>query len=161
MALDDSSTLIGTMKWVLGQIGRNVQVHNNPQSFAFEIHWDQLDRLEKMIEEYENSFGSFRRLQFVEMWTRNPIVQDGCKKRGLIDILWIRVEIYVWNRGFWDVKRLTAVCDELYALEAQMVRAADYQLTYLRTLNETTKRNTMDTIELARMLRDSIGNFCS
>jgi hypothetical protein len=40
-----------------------------------------------------------------------------------------------------------------------MVHAADQQLTYLRTLDETVKQNARDTIDLARVLRDSIKNF--
>jgi hypothetical protein len=43
--------------------------------------------------------------------------------------------------------------------EAQMVHAADQQLSYLRTMEETTKQDTKDIIDLARAVRDSIKNF--
>jgi septal ring factor EnvC (AmiA/AmiB activator) len=58
-----------------------------------------------------------------------------------------------------DVKRLAAVCDELHAFESRTVHAADHQLTYLRTLDEMTKQNVKDTLDLARKLLDSIRNF--
>jgi hypothetical protein len=58
-----------------------------------------------------------------------------------------------------DVKRLTAVCDDIHAFEKQTVHAAEQQLTYLRTLEETTKQNAKDTVESAKALRDAIQNF--
>ncbi len=58
-----------------------------------------------------------------------------------------------------DVKRLTAVCDELHTFETQVTHAADQQVTYLRTLGDMTWQNARDTIDLARALRDSIKNF--
>jgi hypothetical protein len=58
-----------------------------------------------------------------------------------------------------DVKRLTTVCDDLHVFEKQTVHAAEQQLTYLRTLDETTRQNAKDTVELAKALRDAIQNF--
>jgi hypothetical protein len=55
-----------------------------------------------------------------------------------------------------DVKRLTAVCNELHAFESRVTHAAHHQLTYIRTLDEVTKQNARDIADLARTLRDSI-----
>ena len=55
--------------------------------------------------------------------------------------------------------RLTNVCNELHVFEAQVVHSTEQQLTYLKSLDDTTKQNTKDTIELAKKLRDSIRNF--
>jgi hypothetical protein len=57
-----------------------------------------------------------------------------------------------------DVKRLANVCNELHAFKLK-IHAADQQLTYIRTLDEMTKHNVKNTIELARELRDSIQNI--
>jgi len=57
------------------------------------------------------------------------------------------------------VKGLAAVYDERRAFESRTVHAADHQLTYLGTLDEVTKQNVKDKIDLARTLRDSIRNF--
>ena len=40
-----------------------------------------------------------------------------------------------------------------------MIHATKHQLTYIRTLDEMTKQNMMDTVKLARALRDSVRNF--
>jgi len=40
-----------------------------------------------------------------------------------------------------------------------MTHAADQQLTYLRTLDETTRHNAEDIAELARTLRNSISSL--
>jgi type II secretory pathway component PulM len=39
-----------------------------------------------------------------------------------------------------------------------MIHAAEQQLTYIRTLDEATKQNVKNTVDLTRALRDSIRN---
>jgi hypothetical protein len=58
-----------------------------------------------------------------------------------------------------DVKRLTAVCDDLYAFKKQTVHVTERQLMYLRTLDKAMKQTARDTVEQAKVLRDSIQNF--
>ena len=57
-----------------------------------------------------------------------------------------------------DVKRLTKVCDDLHEFKTKTIHAAEQQLTYIRTLDEVTKQNATNTVELTRALRDSIRN---
>jgi type II secretory pathway component PulM len=57
-----------------------------------------------------------------------------------------------------DVKRLTKVCDDLHEFKTKMIHAAEQQLTYIRTLDEVTKQNVKNIVELNRALRDSIRN---
>jgi len=40
-----------------------------------------------------------------------------------------------------------------------MTHAVDHQLTYIRTLDETVKRSTVDIADLAETLRDSVRKF--
>jgi hypothetical protein len=129
------------MRLVLGQVRRNIQVHSDPRKFPFDIHWEEINRLEKMNGELENDLNSFRRLLFEEKSNRNPVGPGVRMKRGLIDVL-----------GY-GLKYLFGTAD------AKDVHAADQQVTYLRTLDEIVKQNTRDTIDLARVLRDSIRNF--
>jgi hypothetical protein len=44
------------------------------------------------------------------------------------------------------VKRLAAVCDEMQPFGTKTVHASEQQLTYIRTVNEMTKQNMMDTL---------------
>jgi hypothetical protein len=79
------------------------------------------------------------------------VLQGVRTKRGLIDVLRYGLAYLCGTADATVVKRLTAVCDELHAFEAQMVHVADKQLTYLRTLDEMVKQNTRDTIDLSRV----------
>jgi hypothetical protein len=58
-----------------------------------------------------------------------------------------------------DVKRLMKICDDFHVFKADMTHATEQQMTYIRALDRMTKQNVMDTIELAKALRDSVGNF--
>ena len=51
------------------------------------------------------------------------------------------------------------MCDDLHAFKSKMVHAAEQQLIYIRTLDEMTKQNVKNTVELTRALRDSIRNI--
>ena len=80
-------------------------------------------------------------------------------KRGLPNVLGYGLKYLFGTADSRDVKRLATVCNELHVFKMQMVHATDQQLTYLRTMNEMTRQNTKDTIELAQVLRDSIKEF--
>jgi hypothetical protein len=86
IALEDYASFIGTMKLVLGQVRRKIQVHRNPQNFSFDTHWEEIGRLEKMTRELENDSNSFRQLLFKEKSNRNPVVQGVRAKRGFVDV---------------------------------------------------------------------------
>jgi hypothetical protein len=58
-----------------------------------------------------------------------------------------------------DVKRLNTVCDKLHTFQQKAVHAKEQQLLYLRTLDEATKENAKNTVDLAKILRDSIQNY--
>ena len=53
IALEDYESLVAVMELVLGQVRRNIQVHKNPKHYAFDIHWEEINRLEKMNGELE------------------------------------------------------------------------------------------------------------
>jgi hypothetical protein len=66
IALDDCATLINNMKSVLYTVRQKIQVHKNPKSYSFDIHWGGIDRLDRMIGELEVDLRSFQKLLFEE-----------------------------------------------------------------------------------------------
>jgi NADH dehydrogenase/NADH:ubiquinone oxidoreductase subunit G len=80
-------------------------------------------------------------------------------KGGLVNVLGYRLKYLFGTADAKDDKGLMDACDELHVFNMQMVYAADQQLTYLRSLVETTQQSTKDTIELAQVLRDVIKEF--
>jgi hypothetical protein len=102
---------------------------------------------------------SFQKLLFYGTSVRKPGTTSVRNKRRLIDVLGYGMKYLFGTADARDVKRLTAVCDELHAFESKMVRAADYQLAHIHTLEETTRQNSKVIVDLARTLPDSIRNF--
>ena len=51
------------------------------------------------------------------------------------------------------------MCDGLQIFKAKMTHAVDHQLTYIRVLDECTRRNAMDITLLTETLRDSLPKF--
>jgi hypothetical protein len=111
-----------------------------------------------MNRQLEDDLRVFRLLLFKEMPRRNLMGQRAPirAKGGLVNVLGYGLKYLFGTADAKDVKRLADICDELHVLKMQMVEAANQQLTYLRNLDETTRQNTKDTIELAQVLRDSI-----
>jgi len=101
---------------------------------------------------------SFRKLLYHETRVRDPQVAVARDKRGLINILGYGLKYLFGTADAKDVKRLTRVCDDLHEFKAKMTHAAEQQLTYIRTLDEVTRQNVRNTVELTRALRDSIRN---
>ena len=159
IALDEYESLVGVMGLVLGQVRRNIQVLKNPKDYAFDIHWEEINLLEKRNGELKNDLNSFKQLLLEENVNWNPAVQGRRTRRGLINVLGYGLKYLFGTADTRDVKRLTAVCDELHTFETQVTHAADHQGTYLRTLGDMTKQNIRDAIDLARALLDSIKNF--
>ena len=108
--------------------------------------------------ELKHDLNNFKQLLFQEDVSRNPAVQGKRTRRGLINVLGYGLKYLFGTADAREVKRLTAVCDELHTFETQVTHA-DQQVTYLRTLGDMTKQNASDAIDLTRALRDSIKNF--
>jgi hypothetical protein len=157
IALDDYATLTDLMKSMLNYVRQEIQVQKNPKLYSFDIHWEELNPLDKLIEDLKDDSNSFRKLLFEETPTRSTV--NVRNKRGLVDILGYGLKYLFGTADARDVRRLVKLCDELHAFETRMVHATDHQLTYIRTLDEMTKQNMMDTVELARTLRETIHNF--
>jgi hypothetical protein len=159
VALDDYLTLIKGMRFVLGQVRRNIQVHRNQRLPTFDIHWEEVGRLDRITDELGIDLNSFSKLLAEEIPVRYPTSVNKRTKRGLLNVFGYGLKYFFGTADARDVKRLTAVCDDLHAFEKQTVHATEQQLTYLRTLDETTKQNARDTVESAKALRDAIQNF--
>jgi hypothetical protein len=87
IALDDFATLVDTMKSVLSHFRQKIHVQQNPKSYSFDIHWGEINQLDKMVGELEVDLRSFQRLLFEEILVQNPRTISVRDKRGLIDIL--------------------------------------------------------------------------
>ena len=117
VALDDYMTLVDTMKLVLGHIRQKIQVRKNPKSYAFDLHWEEVNRLDVMTRELEVDLSSFRKFLFEEVSVRNPCSNSVRSKRGLIDILVYGMKYLFGTADVRDVKRLSAVCNDFHAFE--------------------------------------------
>ena len=163
-ALEDYANLVELLKSMVGAIRQKIQVHKNSKVYSvyslFDIHWEEINRLEKMVEELEVESGSFQKLLFEEAQVkRNPRIVNTRTKRGLLNVLGYGLKYLFGTADARDVRRVDQVCDELHAFKNKVMHAAEHQLTYIHTLDEMTRQNIMDTVELARALRDSVRNI--
>jgi hypothetical protein len=71
----------------------------------------------------------------------------------------VLIKIFVRNRGCVGCETFNGLCDKFHEFESKMLHAAEHQLTYIRTLDEATRQNRKDIVNLARTLRDSIRNY--
>jgi hypothetical protein len=159
VALDDYLNLIRGMRFELGQIRRNIQAYKNQRLPTLDIHWEEIGRLDKVTNELEDDLNSFSKLLSEEIPVQHPLSTTKRERRGLINVLGYGLKYLFGTADAKDVKRLNSVCDNLHAFEKQTVHAMEQQLTYLSTLDKSTKQNARDTVELAKVLRDSIQNI--
>jgi hypothetical protein len=159
VALDDYLNLIRGMRFALGQIRRNIQAYKNQRLPTLDIHWEEIGRLDKVINELEDNLNSFWKLLSEEIPVQHPLSTPKRERGGLINVLGYGLKYLFGAADAKGVKRLNSVCDNLHAFEKQTVLAMEQQLTYLSTLDKSTKHNARDTVELAKVLRDSIQNF--
>jgi hypothetical protein len=54
IALDDYAILTGLMKSMLDSIRQEIQARKNPKLYSFDIHWEELNRLDVIIEDLED-----------------------------------------------------------------------------------------------------------
>lgn len=153
IALDDYTLLIDHMRSLIINIRLQIQMHQNPKLNSFDIHWEEVDRLDKMVRELAIDLQSLQKLLFKETPSNSR------PKRGLVNILGYGLKYLFGTAYAKDVKRLMKICDDFHIFKADMMHATEQQLTYIRALDRMTKQNVMDTIELAKALRDSVGNF--
>ena len=159
IALDDYDALVYMMKATLNQIRQKIRVHKNPKSYSFDIHWDEVNRLNVMVQGLDDDLQGFRKILFEETLFQSFSKSDTRPRRGLIDLLGYGMKYLFGTADARDVKRLSSVCDELHAFKLKMTRAVDHQLTYIQTLDETIKQSTVDIAELAQTSRDPIRNL--
>jgi hypothetical protein len=152
IALDDYTFLINDMKSMIDYIRQRIQMHQNPK-YSFDIYWEEINRLDKMVWELAVDLQSFKKLLFTETPANSR------PKRGLLNILGYGLKYLFGTADAKDVKRLMKICDDFHIFKVNMMHATEQQMTYIRALDRMTKQNVMDTIELAKALRDSVGNF--
>ena len=105
IALDDYATLVDIMRSTLSHIRQEIQVQKNLKSLSFGIHWEELNRLGRMIEELEDDSKSFQKLLFEEALVQNSNTIGVQNKRGMIDILGYGLKYLFGTANVRDVKR--------------------------------------------------------
>ena len=160
IAVDDYSSLILGLKLVLNQTKRSIHMYKTPNAATFDLQWEEIDRLDKVVAELSSDVGSFTPLLAEEVPTpRTVITKSARSKRSLVNVLGYGLKYPFGTANAKDVLRLTRVCDELHVFEAQVAHSTEQQLTYLRSLDDNTRQNAKDIIYLTKTLRDSITNF--
>ena len=159
IALDDYSNLVDLMKYMISHVLQKIQGQKGLKAYSFDIHWEKINRLNKLVEGLDIDLRSFQKLLFEGIPIRNPGTTSRRGKRGLLNILGYGMKYLFGTADAKDVKRLAKVCDELHSFESRMTHAVEHQLTYIRTLDEMNRQNMKDTVELAKALLDSISNF--
>ena len=117
--LDDYSTIVYLMKSMLGDICQKIQVHKNSRitAYSFDINWEELDLLTKMVEEFEDDSRKFQKLLFEETLVRNPRSVNVRTKRGLLDILGYGLKYLFGPAVAIEIKRLAQVCNEIHTFK--------------------------------------------
>jgi hypothetical protein len=87
IALDDCDALAYTMNMTLNEIHQKIRTQRNPKSYSFDIHWDEINHLDAMIQGLDTDLQGFRKLLFEGTLTRSPSTTDARAKRGLISLL--------------------------------------------------------------------------
>jgi hypothetical protein len=146
IAVNDYEELIGLMKLIIKQIQQKIE-----WSPSITLYWEEVGRLHRMIQGLENDVRSFQKLLLEGTGGKRT-------KRGLLNVVGYGLKYLFGTADVGDVERLTKVCDELHTFEEKMTHASEQQLTYIRALDEVTKQNAKDIVEVTRTLRDSIRN---
>ena len=100
----------------------------------------------------------FRKLVF-EVVPRGFGNTNARTNRGLKNIFGYGMKYLFGTADAHDVKRTTEVFDGLQDFNEKMMHAVDHQLTYIRVLDESTRRNAMDIYVLTETMRDSLYNY--
>ena len=157
VALDDYVDLIKGMRIILAQIQRNIEIHQSPSSKVLDIHWKEISRLNKITDELETDLMSVSKLLSEEVPTGSGKIRR--TRRGLINVFGYGLKYLFGTADAKDVKRLNAVCDNLQSFQEKVIHTTEQQMTYLHTLDESTKANAKATLDLAKALRNSIQNI--
>jgi hypothetical protein len=112
-----------------------------------------------MVQGLEADLLGLKKLLFTENGFKGPKPNNVRPKRGLLNLIGYGLKYLFGTADAHDVERLSAICDDLSKFKEKMMHAVEHQMTYIRVLDETIKQNTIDIIELAEVLRDSIYNL--
>ena len=74
IALDDYDALVHIMRYTLSQVRQKIGIHRTPKarSCLFDIHWDEIDRLDTTVQGLDDDLQSFRKLLFEDEVSRIP-----------------------------------------------------------------------------------------
>jgi hypothetical protein len=147
IALDDYVNLIESMRFILAQIQRNIELHQSPSSKVLDIRWEEIKRLYKVTDELEIDVRSVSKLLSEEIPIRNGKGNLRRIRRGLINVFGYGLKYLFGTADAKDVRRLNAVCDNLQSFQQKVIHTTEQQMTYLHTLDETTKANAKATLD--------------
>ncbi|PNF38200.1 hypothetical protein B7P43_G13468 [Cryptotermes secundus] len=147
------------MRIILAQIQKNNELHQSPSNKVLDIHWKEVNRLNKITDELETDLLSISKLLSEEIPTRIWKRDIRRTKRGLIDVFGYGLKYLFGTADAKNVKRLNAICDRLQSSQGKVNHTTEQQMTYLHTLDEVTKAKAKATLDLAIALRNSIQNI--
>jgi len=159
IALDDYDSLVYLMRATLNQIRQKIKVYKSPRPYSLDIYWDEINRLDIMVQGLDADLLGLRKLLFTEAVSGSSKLNNGRSKRGLLNLVGYGLKYLFGTADARDVKRLSDACDNLHKFKVKMMHAVDQQVTYIRVLDDTIKQNAVDITELTEVLRDSISNL--
>jgi hypothetical protein len=118
------------MKFTLAQIQRNIETHRNPNTRNFDIHWEEITRIERLTRELETDLESVSKLLFEEISIKHPMTGVQRNKRGLINLVGYGFKHLFGTADAKDVRQLNSVCDNLRTFQQNVVHATEQQLSY-------------------------------
>jgi len=62
--LDDYDSLIYVMRATLNQIRQKIKIHKNPKTYSLDKHWDEINRLDAMVQGFDTDFLGLKKLLF-------------------------------------------------------------------------------------------------
>jgi len=68
IALDDYDALVHIMRYTPSQVRQKIGLHKTRRArvYPFDIHWDEIERLDTMVQGLDNDLLNFRELLFEE-----------------------------------------------------------------------------------------------
>jgi len=120
IALDDYDSLVYVMRVALNQIRQKIKIHKNPKPYSLDTHWDEINRLDAMVQRLDTDLLGLKKLLFAGTVTKGPKPSNVRSKRGLLDLMGYGLKYLCGTADARDVKRLSAICDELHKFKAKM-----------------------------------------
>jgi len=72
IALDDYDSLIYVIRATLNQIRQKIKIHKNRKPYSLDIHWDEINRLDVMVQEFDTDLLGLKKFLFTGTVSKDP-----------------------------------------------------------------------------------------